>query len=139
MKSLPTGTVTFLLTDIEGSTALLQRLGDQRYAEVLEEHRRLLRAAFTDGHGQEISRHGDAFLVAFSRATDAIAAAVVGQRALAKHAWPDGASLQVRMGLHTGEPVSNSGDYAGLDVHRASRICSVFLASRRCGPQSTGV
>jgi len=124
MKNLPTGTVTFLFTDIEGSTALLQRLGDQRYAEVLEEHRRLLRDAFAAGHGQEIDTQGDAFLVAFARARDALASAVAAQRALTKHPWPDGASLRVRMGLHTGEPVSSTGDYVGLDVHRAARICA---------------
>ncbi len=124
MVALPTGTVTFLFTDIEGSTSLLQRLGDHRYAEVLGEHRRLLRAAFTEGHGQEIDTQGDAFLVAFPRARDAVGAAVVAQRALSKHPWPEGASLRVRMGLHTGEPVSGTSDYVGLDVHRAARICS---------------
>jgi class 3 adenylate cyclase len=69
MANLPTGTVTFLFTDIEGSTTLLQRLGDRRYAEILEEHRRLLRAAFEEGHGQEVDTQGDAFLVAFHRAS----------------------------------------------------------------------
>ena len=124
MASLPTGTVTFLFTDIEGSTTLLQRLGDRRYAEVLEEHRRLLGAAFAEVHGQEVATQGDAFLVAFSRARDALAAAVAAQRALARHPWPDDASLRVRMGLHTGEPVSEPGRYVGLDVHRAARICA---------------
>jgi class 3 adenylate cyclase/pimeloyl-ACP methyl ester carboxylesterase len=124
LKNLPTGTVTFLFTDIEGSTALLQHLGDRRYGEVLEEHRRLLRDAFVEGRGQEVDTQGDAFLVAFSRARDALAAAVAAQRALTKHPWPDGAPLRVRMGLHTGEPVSGSGDYVGLDVHRAARICA---------------
>ena len=124
MAALPTGTVTFLFTDIEGSTTLLQRLGDRRYAEVLEEHRRLLRAAFVEGNGQEVATHGDAFLVAFSRARDAVGTGVAAQLALTKHAWPDDASLRVRMGLHTGEPVSRSGDYVGLDVHRAARICA---------------
>ncbi len=124
MPSLPTGTVTFLFTDIEGSTTLLQRLGDRRYAEVLDEHQRILRDAFAKGNGQEIDTQGDAFLVAFSRARDAVATAVVAQRALTKHAWPDGASLRVRMGLHTGEPVGGTGGYVGLDVHRAARICS---------------
>jgi hypothetical protein len=75
MANLPTGTVTFLFTDIEGSTALLQRLGDHRYAEVLDEHRRLLRAAFAEANGQEVDTQGDAFLVAFTRARDALAAA----------------------------------------------------------------
>jgi len=124
MPSLPTGTVTFLFTDIEGSTTLLQRLGDRRYGEVLEEHQRLLRDAFAKGNGQEIDTQGDAFLVAFSRARDAVATAVVAQQALIKHPWPDGASLQVRMGLHTGEPISKTRGYVGLDLHRAARICS---------------
>ena len=125
MPSLPTGTVTFLFTDIEGSTALLQRLGDRGYAEILDEHRRLLRAAFEEGQGQEADTQGDAFLVAFSRARDAVGAAVSAQRALTKHAWPDGASLRVRMGLHTGEPLSGESGYVGMDVHRAARIAAV--------------
>ena len=124
MPSLPTGTVTFLFTDIEGSTTLLQRLGDRRYAEVLAEHQRLLRDAFANGHGQEIDTQGDAFLVAFSRSRDALGAAVAAQRTLTQHPWPDGASLRVRMGLHTGEPVSGGTGYVGMDVHRASRIAA---------------
>jgi predicted ATPase/class 3 adenylate cyclase len=125
MATLPTGTVTFLFTDIEGSTMLLQRLGDRRYADVIAEHRRVLRAAFAEGNGQEVDTQGDAFLVAFARAKDAVATAVAAQRVLINHAWPGGASLRVRMGLHTGEPVSEAGGYVGVDVHRASRICSV--------------
>ena len=109
---------------IEGSTTLLQRVGDRRYAEVLAEHRRLLREAFAKGNGQEIDTQGDAFLVAFSRARDALGTAVAAQRGLTKHAWPDGASLRVRMGLHTGEPVIETEGYVGQDVHRAARICS---------------
>ncbi len=122
MAGLPTGTVTFLFTDIEGSTSLLQRLGDRRYAEVLAEHQRLLRDAFAKGNGREVDTQGDAFLVAFSRARDAVATAVAAQQSLRKHTWPDGVSLQVRMGLHTGEPISNPDRYVGLDVHRAARI-----------------
>ncbi len=124
MAGLPTGTVTFLFTDIEGSTALLQRLGDRRYAEVLAEHHRLLRYAFAKGNGHEIDTQGDAFLVAFSRARDAVATAVAAQQALMKHTWPDGASLRVRMGLHTGEPLSGTTGYVGIDVHRAARIAA---------------
>lgn len=124
MKSLPTGTVTFLFTDIEGSTALLQRLGDRWYAEVLTEHRRLLRHAFAKGHGEEINTQGDGFLVVFRRAGDALAAAVAVQRTIMRHTWPDGVSLRVRAGLHTGEPVSEADDYVGLDVHRAAHICA---------------
>ncbi len=125
MPSLPTGTITFLFTDIEGSTTLLQRLGDRRYAEVLAEQQRFLRKAFAEGNGQEIDTQGDAFLVAFPRARDAVGAAVAAQRALMTHAWPDGASLRVRMGLHTGEPLSGGTGYVGIDVHRAARIAGV--------------
>ena len=124
MPSLPTGTVTFLFTDIEGSTTLLQRLGDRRYAEILAEHQRLLRDAFAKGNGREIDTQGDASLVAFSRARDALAAAVAAQQALMKYPWPDGASLRVRMGLHTGEPLSRETGYVGIDVHRAARIAA---------------
>ena len=124
MADLPTGTVTFLFTDIVESTALLQRIGDRRYAGTLTEHQRLLRAAFEEGSGREVDTQGDAFLVAFPRARDALATAVAAQQALMKHPWPDGAPLQVRMGLHTGEPISNTDRYVGLDVHRASRICA---------------
>jgi predicted ATPase/class 3 adenylate cyclase len=124
MSPLPTGTVTFLFTDIEGSTTLLQRLGDHRYAEVLAEHQRLLRDAFAEGHGQVVDTQGDAFLVAFHRARDAVATAVAAQQALAKHRWPDGASLRVRMALHTGEPLSGETGYVGIDVHRAARIAA---------------
>jgi predicted ATPase/class 3 adenylate cyclase len=123
MTEIPTGTVTLLFTDIEGSTWLLQRLGD-RYVEMLAEHQRLLRAAFARFQGREVNTEGDAFFVAFAKASQAVAAAVAGQRALAGHPWPDGKSVRVRMGIHTGEPALVAQDYAGLDVHRAARICS---------------
>ncbi len=119
----PAGTVTFLFSDIEGSTRLLQELGDQ-YAEVLLEQQRLLRSAFKEWHGQEIDTAGDAFFVAFVRAREAVAAAVAAQRSLAGHPWPKGEALRVRMGLHTGEPTFSAGSYIGLDVHRAARICA---------------
>jgi predicted ATPase/class 3 adenylate cyclase len=117
MQELPTGTVTFLFTDIEGSTRLLQELGD-RYAEALAEHRRLLRDAFVERSGVEIDTQGDAFFVAFSRAQDAVAAAAAAQAALA--AGP----ISVRMGLHTGEPMLTEEGYVGIDVHRAARIAA---------------
>jgi class 3 adenylate cyclase len=117
------GTVTFLFTDIEGSTKLLERLGD-RYAAVLSEHRRLIREAFDARGGQEIDSQGDAFFFCFERARDAVAAAVAAQRALAAHQWPDGRELRVRMSLHTGEPVVGEEGYVGIDVHRAARICA---------------
>ena len=130
MGALPTGTVTFLFTDVEGSTTLLQRLGDRRYAEVLAEHQRVLRNAFAKGNGHEVDTQGDAFLVAFSRARDAVATAVAAQQAVMKHPWPDGAPLKVRMGLHTGEPITNRDQYVGLDVHRAARICAAGHAGQ---------
>jgi class 3 adenylate cyclase len=117
------GTVTFVFTDIAGSTELLKRLGDG-YAAVLAEHRRLIRDEFASRGGQEIDTQGDAFFFCFERARDAVAAAVAAQRALASHAWPDAADLRVRMSLHTGEPVVGEEGYVGIDVHRAARICA---------------
>jgi class 3 adenylate cyclase len=124
MSGLPSGTVTFLFTDIEGSTRLLRRLGE-RYVEVLGRHDRLVRAACGGHGGREINTQGDAFFVAFARAGDAVAAAVRVQRALAAERWPEGASVRVRMGVHTGEPVVGGTNYVGLAVHRAARICAV--------------
>ena len=121
MPDLPSGTVTFLFTDIEGSTRLVQQLGP-RYAEVLDAQRGIVRAAFQAHGGREVDTEGDAFFVAFSRAADALAAAAAAQRALAAHAWPEGAEVRVRMGLHTGEPLLAGEGYVGLDVHRAARI-----------------
>jgi predicted ATPase/class 3 adenylate cyclase len=124
MSGLPSGTVTFLFTDIEGSTRLLRRLGE-RYAEVVGRHDRVVRAACAGHGGREVSTQGDAFFVAFPRAADAVAAAVQVQRALAVEPWPEDASVRVRMGLHTGEPVVGATDYIGLAVHRAARICAL--------------
>lgn len=123
MSSLPSGTVTFLFTDIEGSTALLRELGDG-YADVLAAERRILRETLTGAGGQEIDTQGDAFFFSFTRARDAVAGAVAAQRALAEHEWPDGVDVKVRMGLHTGEPSVGDEGYVGLDVVRAARICS---------------
>jgi DNA-binding NarL/FixJ family response regulator/class 3 adenylate cyclase len=120
---LPSGTVTFLFTDVEGSTRLLQRLGDD-YAAALADHHQLLRAAFEENGGQEIDTQGDAFFFAFRRAKDAVGAALSGQRALAAHPWPAETRLRVRMGLHTGEPAVADTRYVGLGVHRAARICA---------------
>src|SRR6266849_4885719 len=123
MHDLPSGTVTLLFTDIEGSTRLLQQLGE-RYADILAECRHLLRSAFHQWQGYEVDTQGDAFFVAFARATDAVSAAVDGQRWLASHGWPEGVTVRVRMGLHTGEPHLASEGYVGLDVHQAARIVS---------------
>jgi predicted ATPase/class 3 adenylate cyclase len=123
MAELPTGTVSLLFSDIEGSTRLLERLGD-RYVEVLADHQRLLRAAFARFNGREVGTEGDAFFIAFGKASEAVSAAAAAQRALAAHPWPAGVVVRVRMGIHTGEPIVVGQDYAGLDVHRAARICS---------------
>jgi class 3 adenylate cyclase len=123
MPTLPSGTVTFVFSDIEGSTALLKQLGE-RYEAVLSDHRRLMRERFGERGGVEIDTQGDAFFFAFTRARDAVAAAVEAQRAHAGHEWPDGAAVRVRMGLHTGEPAVGSEGYLGLDVVRAARLCT---------------
>src|SRR2546428_3716435 len=118
VRDLPTGVVTLLFTDVEGSTRLLHELGDD-YGKALLEHRRRLRAAFADHEGVEVDTQGDAFFVAFARASSAAAAAVDGQRALA-----DG-PIRVRMGLHTGEPRLTEEGYVGIDVHKGARIAAV--------------
>jgi predicted ATPase/class 3 adenylate cyclase len=119
----PVGTVTLLFTDIEGSTALLHRLGE-RYGEVLEQHRHLLRAAFEAHNGYEFNTQGDALSIAFAAASDAVASAVAAQRALSTHDWPEGTEVRVRIGIHTGEPSLSGNDYVGLDVHRAARLAN---------------
>jgi class 3 adenylate cyclase len=103
VRELPTGTVTFLFTDVEGSAQLVQSLRDG-WAEVHAAHRRLLREAFAAADGREVDTQGDSFFVAFARARDGVFAAAESQRALARHAWPEGVQVRVRLGLHTGEP-----------------------------------
>jgi class 3 adenylate cyclase len=124
VPELPTGTVTFVFTDIEDSTELLKRLGDE-YADVLTGHRRIIRDAFGAHDGIEIDTQGDAFFFVFRRARDAVAAAVEAQRAHAASEWPGGGRIRVRMGLHTGEPTVHDEGYVGLDVVRAARICTL--------------
>ena len=124
MGELPAGTITMLFSDIEGSTALLRRLGD-RYADALSAQRSLLRAAFADCGGQEMGTEGDSFFVVFGSAIDAVRCCVAAQRALYSHDWPGGIPVRVRMGLHSGEPVRHEDGYVGLDVHRAARIAAV--------------
>jgi class 3 adenylate cyclase len=121
IRDLPTGTVTLLFTDIEGSTNLLHQLGE-RYAEMLTECRQLLRTAFSEYHGYEVDTQGDGFFVVFVRAREAVLATVAAQRALTTHSWPEGVVVRVRMGLHTGEPSLVGEGYVGLDVHYAARI-----------------
>ena len=124
MAERPTGTVTFLFTDIEGSTSLLRELGVERYGEALENHRRLLRNAFATNGGFEVDTQGDAFFVAFDRPLPAIKAATAAQRALAEHAWPGERALRVRMGIHTAQAAASTEGYVGVGVHRAARICA---------------
>src|ERR671923_366392 len=121
MAELPTGAVTFLFTDIEGSTRLVKQLRE-RYTQVLADHQRLLRDAFGAHRGHEVDTQGDSFFVAFASARDAVLAAVEGQLALSSHPWPDGVEIKVRMGLHTGQAVVAGDRYTGLAVHRAARI-----------------
>jgi DNA-binding NarL/FixJ family response regulator/class 3 adenylate cyclase len=122
--ALPSGHVTFLFTDIEGSTALARKLGE-RYADLLEQHRTLIRNAIAQAGGHEVDCRADEFFAAFAETPAAVTAAVVAQRALLGHDWPDGAAPRVRMGIHAGqaEPSGEQG-YVGLDVHRGARVCS---------------
>jgi len=119
---LPSGTVTLMFTDVEGSTELLHQLGDQAYSRVIGAHHRILREVFAHHQGAVVDIEGDAFFVAFSRAWDAVGAAVAGQRQLAEHPWEHGSPLRIRMGIHTGEPLLTEHNYVGVDVHRAARI-----------------
>jgi class 3 adenylate cyclase len=116
--------VTLLFTDIEGSTSLLKALGD-RFGELLDDHRRLLRQAFRTHGGHELDVTGDGFLVAFPRAADAVRAAAAGRRLLAAHRWPDGLECRVRMGLHTGEASAAHEGYFGMVFHHGARVAAV--------------
>jgi class 3 adenylate cyclase len=123
MTTLPAGTVTFVFSDIEGSTGLLKRLGE-RYTQLIADHRRIVRDTFGLHQGVEIDVQGDSFFLAFPRARDAVAAAVDVQRAHAEHDWPGGEAVRLRMGLHTGEPAVDEEGYYGVDVVRAARLCA---------------
>jgi class 3 adenylate cyclase len=124
MADLPTGTVTFLFSDVEGSTCLLKRLGE-RYAELIADHRRIIRETFRRHGGVEIDGRGDSFFFVFPRAREAVDAAVAAQRAHASHEWPGRETVRVRMGLHTGEPAVGAEGYLGVDVVRAARLSEV--------------
>ena len=121
--ALPTGTVTFLMSDIEGSTRLLQALGD-RYEAVLDDHYRILDAACTAVGGSQVSTEGDATFFAFAEAPNAVRAAIQAQRRLDSHPWPPGVAVRVRMGMHTGDARMMGSSYVGLDVHRVARIAA---------------
>jgi class 3 adenylate cyclase/catechol 2,3-dioxygenase-like lactoylglutathione lyase family enzyme len=134
--TLPAGTVTFLFSDVEGSTRLARELRD-RYGEALAAHMRVLRDVVEGHGGHEIDNQGDSFFFAFSRARDAVLAAAAAQRELAEHAWPEGCELRVRMGLHTGEAAVTDGRYLGVAVHRAARVCSAGHGGQVLLSQST--
>ena len=136
MPNLPTGTVTLFFTDIEGSTRLLQQLGE-RYAAVLAEFRCLLRQVFAQYNGYEVDTQGDAFFVAFDRAINAISTAAVIQRTLFNHSWSEDATVRVRIGLHTGEPILTSDGYIGMDVHHTARIMSAAHGGQTLLSQTT--
>jgi class 3 adenylate cyclase len=136
MAEFPRGAVTFLFTDIEGSTQLVKHLRD-RYGEVLGEHQRILREAFAKHGGHEIDTQGDAFFIAFASARDAVLAAMEAQRALSRYPWPNGASVKVRVGIHTGQASPVDGRYTGLAVHRAARICAAAHGGQVLVSQAT--
>src|SRR5918992_533564 len=121
MAELPTGTVTFLFTDIEGSTRLLADAGSD-YAALLEDHRRLIREAVKRHGGNTFGTEGDAVFAVFDRAGTALAAAADMQRAIAGHPWPDGRQIRVRAGVHSGEVTLNEGGYVGMAIHEVARI-----------------
>jgi predicted ATPase/class 3 adenylate cyclase len=130
-RELPSGTVTFLFSDIEGSTRLLEELGRGRYAAELQRHRSAVRQAVAANKGVELSTEGDAFFVAFATASDALETAEAAQAALA------GGPIRVRMGIHTGEPIVVDDGYVGLDVHRAARICDAANGGQVLVSQAT--
>jgi len=123
LKDLPRGTVTFLFTDIEGSTRLLQRLGD-RYAGLLRDVRRLIRASVRGAGGKEVDARADEFFAVFKEPRPAVNAALAIQRSLKDHAWPDRAVVCVRIGIHTGRSNLTESGYVGIAVHTAARVCS---------------
>lgn len=122
-RDLPSGTVTFLFTDVEGSTRLLEELGE-RYRQVQDRHDAIVRAAIDKGGGCEVSTEGDSFFAVFPTPAGAVRAAIEAQRELAAALWPEGAAVRVRMGLHTGEGILGGDNYVGMDVNRAARIAA---------------
>src|ERR1700737_5523664 len=120
MSELPTGTVTFFFSDIEGATRLIQRLGEG-YPKVLLAHHTVLREALAANGGHELRTEGDSFFIVFGSALQACAGAAAVQKALQAHDWPEGGAVRVRIGVHTGEATLVGNEYLGLDVHRAAR------------------
>jgi DNA-binding NarL/FixJ family response regulator/class 3 adenylate cyclase len=138
MPNLPDGTVTLVFTDVEGSTQLVRQLGDA-YAQLLGDHRRLLREAVEEAEGHVVDHRGDEFFMVFDDPCRAAEAVTSAQKAFATHTWPDGVELRVRMGLHTGQPTFRDGAYYGLDVHRAARIAQAGSGGQILLSQETRV
>src|SRR6266516_1766937 len=136
-KIMPTGTVTFLFSDVEGSTRLVQERDTAVYREVMERHQRLLRKAFEEHDGVERGTEGDSFFVVFHDAPSAVGAAEDAQRALQSTGWPYGQEFRVRMGLHSGEGIPGGDDYIGVDVNRAARIASAAHGGQVLVSEST--
>ena len=118
-------TFTFLFTDIQGSTALLGRLGESLYGQLLADHHALIRSGLAAHDGREVDTEGDAFFAVFSSPRACVAAVLEMQQALEAHAWPAGGRVRVRMGVHTGEAAQAATGLVGLDVHRAARVAAV--------------
>ena len=136
MAELPSGTVSLVFSDIEGSTRLLSRLGSA-YADALDGQRQVLRKAWMDHGGTELGTEGDSFMVVFTTAEDAVAAAVQAQRQLAAFDWPGGEQVRVRMGIHTGTPTVHDGGYVGMDVHLAARVAGAAHGGQVLVSQAT--
>ena len=136
LTEFPSGAVTFLFSDIEGSTRLVKTLRE-RYARVLAEHRQLVRAAISGHGGHEVDTQGDAFFAVFGEAKQAVLCALEVQRSLAAHDWPPGTRVRVRMGIHTGHSIPADGMYTGLAVHRAARICAAARGGQVLISQAT--
>jgi adenylate cyclase len=136
VTEIPSGTITFLFTDMEGSTRLVKKLRG-RYSQVLAEHRRVIRSAITNHAGYEVDTQGDAFFVAFASAKEAVLCALEVQEALGAREWEDDAQVRVRMGIHTGQATPTDGTYSGLAVHRAARICAVARGGQVLTSQAT--
>ncbi|MDR7438112.1 MAG: adenylate/guanylate cyclase domain-containing protein [Armatimonadota bacterium] len=139
MSARPAGTVTFLFADIEGSTELLQQLGDAAYTRVLAGYRALMRRCSVRQRGYPVDSPGDTFFAVFAAPRDAVAAAVAMQAALARHRWPRRATVRARVGLHTGTAVPTRRGYAGVDVHRAARICAAGYGGQILLSEATAV